>query len=347
MLTIDSLFTELSKAYKNNFPFVAFRKPHLNNVHAFFQKDALLHKVTTFKEQGFIFAPFDAHQSAYVLEVDLEISATYNFKEVRERNSFDETSTAQKKHVKLIEKTISFIKENKISKIVVARPKEVELKATFIEVFQQLLTKYPTAYVYVWFHPKVGMWLGATPETLLEIREDNFKTMSLAGTQKFKGSLDVNWGVKEIEEQQMVTDYVLSNLKEVTNTLENSDVKTVKAGSLLHLRTDIKGSLKENFSLEKLIKTLHPTPAVCGFPEALAKEFILKNEGFDRSFYTGYLGEFNRNNHSSLFVNLRCMELLNSKKVRLYVGGGVTVKSNAYDEWLETVAKTRTIESSL
>ncbi|WP_243739421.1 isochorismate synthase [Flavicella sediminum] len=347
MSTILSLFAKLTEAHTNKLPFVAFRKPNSINVEAFFQKDTLLHKVETFKEEGFVFAPFDANKTAYVLQVDTAISATYDFTIITDHSSTNESLAAEKAHIELVKDTISFLKENDISKIVVARPKEVSLNSNFIAVFQQLLTKYPTAYVYVWYHPKIGLWLGATPETLVEIKQGNFKTMSLAGTQKFEGSVDVQWGEKELEEQQMVTDYVLSNLKEVTNSLAHSTVKTVKAGSLLHLKTDITGELKKEFSLEKLIKTLHPTPAVCGFPKELAKDFILKNEGFDRSYYTGYLGAFNRNNCSSLFVNLRCMEVVNTQTVRLYVGGGITAKSDPRNEWLETVAKTRTIESSL
>ena len=38
-----------------------------------------------------------------------------------------------------------------------------------VEVYQNLLQNYNNAFVYVWFHPKVGLWLGATPETLLDI----------------------------------------------------------------------------------------------------------------------------------------------------------------------------------
>ena len=52
-----------------------------------------------------------------------------------------------------------------------------------LEVYNKLMNQYPNAYVYVWFHPKVGLWMGATPETLLKVSDNDFKTMALAGTR--------------------------------------------------------------------------------------------------------------------------------------------------------------------
>ncbi len=81
-----------------------------------------------------------------------------------------------------------------------------------------------------------------------------------------------------------------------------------------------------------LIKKLHPTPAVCGLPLESSKEFILKNENYKRTYYTGFLGELNltkeNKNTSELFVNLRCMEIKNSSAF-IFVGGGITKESNS------------------
>ncbi len=222
--------------------------------------------------------------------------------------------------------------------------------------------------MYCWYHPNVGLWLGATPETLLEVEQNRFSSMALAGTQEYLGTLNVVWDDKEKEEQQLVTDYVIDNLKSHLSNLECSEVKTVKAGQVLHLKTDISGLLKESSkNLQKLIFTMHPTPAICGLPKVDAMQFILDNEHYNREFYTGFLGELNKetkmqprsgrlntankangfNKRSShLFVNLRCMQLQESKAI-LYIGGGITKDSNPENEWLETVKKAETIKSVL
>ena len=67
--------------------------------------------------------------------------------------------------------------------------------------------------------------------------------MALAGTQPYKGILDVEWGEKEREEQQLVTDSILTHLQNKVLTIRVSKTQTHKAGNVLHLKTDISGIL--------------------------------------------------------------------------------------------------------
>lgn len=223
--------------------------------------------------------------------------------------------------------------------------------------------------VYLWFHPKTGYWLGATPETLLKVERNRFSTMALAGTQLYKGEIDVEWETKEVEEQLFVTDYILESLENIqgVENIQASRPYSAKAGNLLHICTDISGHLKNSENLKELIDALHPTPAVCGLPKEKALGFILENEDYNREFYSGYLGELNlktetrRNSNrrnqenqqfssislkTELFVNLRCMKL-KAGNARIFVGGGVTKDSNAADEWMETVNKSQTMKAVL
>jgi isochorismate synthase len=104
--------------------------------------------------------------------------------------------------------------------------------------------------------------------------------------------------------------------------------------------------------LEEIIKALHPTSAVCGLPKAAAKDFILQNEPYDRSYYSGFLGELNidlatfRTEQSDLFVNLRCMKI-NEKQVELFIGCGITKDSVPEAEFIETVNKSMTMRKVL
>jgi isochorismate synthase len=337
----------LVKAFHSKQPFVAYRKPHEKVTTAIFQKNAQLHCVQDYTEKGFVFAPFQKGET-YLTIPDEILRAEFTAQmELKDPNLFPENSAAKKQHMGLVSKTISYLKEREVSKIVIARKKRIEQEIAFEKVFENLLAIYETAFVYVWFHPKVGMWMGATPETLVSFTEKTFGTMSLAGTQQYLKSEVVNWGEKEKEEQQMVTDYMLSRLNPVCETLGFSDVETVRAGDLLHLKTTISGRLKQNYGLKEIVSILHPTPAVCGFPTEKAFEFIVENENFDRRFYTGFLGEMNLSETSSLYVNLRCLEVKNKQQLNVYVGGGITAKSAPQNEWAETVSKAKTMERCL
>lgn len=348
-----NIFSEIENAYKKKLPFVVYRKPNTTILKGWFQKNDVLYTSKKHTKSGFIFAPFDDKNSAILLPVDQsifkqeEIKLSSNL--IYKNNISLLNATLEETHISIVKKGVKAIENGLFKKVVLSRKEEVNLtEFNSIEVFKRLLINYPNAFTYIWFHPKIGMWLGATPETLVKINGNNFKTMSLAGTQVYKGTNNVSWQPKEIEEQQFVTNYITDKLSNVCKKLETSDVETVKAGNLLHLRTLISGEISTETST--LIKKLHPTPAVCGLPLETSKEFILKNENYNRSYYTGFLGELNlkedNKNTSELFVNLRCMEVKDNTAF-IFVGGGITKSSNPISEWKETVAKTKTMKKVL
>ena len=363
-------FDYISEHYTKDLPFVVYSLPNTFETKAVLQKDSALYKIEDYKETGFVFAPFDIRKDAILMP----------YSKSRILNTLDDVGVEEEvmlpfdvendevQHLHLVEKGIESISKGNLEKVVLSRKEILKLKSPLdpIKIFKTLLNNYNSAFVYCWYHPNVGMWLGATPETLLSIERNRFSTMALAGTQDYVGILDVNWNAKEIEEQKLVSEYVEKALEEHISNIEVSDVHTIKAGKLLHLRTDISGQLNDHEkSIQKLILKLHPTPAVCGLPKIDAMQFILDNENYNREFYSGFLGELNRETKiqprsgrrnientaysfnkrsTNLFVNLRCMQLQEDKAI-LYVGGGITKDSNAENEWLETVNKTKTIKS--
>lgn len=317
-------------------------------VSGYFQKDENLHITNDFKEEGFVFAPFNNAKDAILIpkeEAEFYTEVLHSTPMAFGERYFDEDKRVKGDHLQLIQKGINGIKEGLFKKVVLTRKEELQVDSfNLIDTFKRLLQTYNNAFVFLWYHPKVGLWMGATPETLISISKDTFETMSLAGTQEYKGSVQVKWKDKELYEQQLVTDYVLEKLKPICSSVTAAAVQTIRAGNLLHLKTEIKGVFKRN--ARELISVLHPTPAVCGYPKEASKDFILKNENYNRAFYTGFLGELNAP-HSELYVNLRCMQYDIDKKVTVYVGGGITAESNPEKEWKETVAKTKTIKKVL
>jgi isochorismate synthase len=168
--------------------------------------------------------------------------------------------------------------------------------------------------------------------------------MALAGTKKVIDDKLPDWTAKEVEEQRFVLDNIITVLQKITAVVKASKTYTHQSGSIAHLRTDITGVLKNRkATLEIISKRLHPTPAVCGTPQKTAREFVLANEGYEREYYTGYIGPVQKEGtDSQLFVNLRCIKISNAKAY-LYVGGGITEGSNAEEEWMETKNKLQTM----
>ena len=107
---------------------------------------------------------------------------------------------------------------------------------------------------------------------------------------------------------------------------EKMCIRDSYAGALSHLKTDFQFSLKDNKGLGDLLKVLHPTPAVCGLPKEEAYRFILQNEGYDRRYYSGFIGWLDPEGRTDIYVNLRCMHI-EDEQLTLYAGGGLLALS--------------------
>lgn len=244
-------------------------------------------------------------------------------------------------YIHLIKDTIEHIRKNQLGKIVISRPSCYEIKLNPLSVFKDLIQSYPSACIYLFTHPEVGTWLGATPETLIKKEGNTIKTMSLAGTQK-AGEED-KFSEKEKLEQQLVTDFILDTLNSIDgiSKVETEGPEIVGAANLLHLRTQFEAEINSDFNLDQLLEKLHPTPAVAGLPRAEALEFIKRMEQYQRGFYSGYFG-LSHGGDAHYFVNLRCMEVFPTFVV-LFAGGGITADSIAEAEWEETQNKMETL----
>ncbi len=369
---MESLNSFFKNVLKKDLPFVVYSKPGQHQAQAYCQQDKSLHFVDTFKEEGFVFAPFDTQKPPILFPKGSTKHYAYEYirdTEVHVPVSLD--SVGQKDtHIALVKKGVDAIANGEMEKVVLSRKQNIPLQNNDpYTAMMRLLSKYPLAFVYCWFHPEVGLWLGATPETLLHIKNGYLETMALAGTQAYTGKLDVDWGAKERKEQELVTQSIIENLEAlVQDSLVVDGPETAKAGSLLHLKTSIKARLDVNVtSIKSVLHALHPTPAICGLPRESATSFIAAHEGYDRAYYTGYLGELNhketlqrsRSNRNienkayqavktstRLFVNLRCMQWENNE-AHIYVGGGITQESIPEKEWEETQHKLETMYSIL
>ena len=353
---MTDLFLKVKIHQEQNLPFVLFCKPNSDRIIGMFQRNDHLYFLNSFDEKGFVFAPFDSPLLPILpvehsnVMVDKLLNTNYHLKS----SKFKSSSTYGKDYFEnLVEKAIDDIKSNKFTKVLLSRKEEIVLDNVGLEnVLNRIFSSCENAFRYVFFHPKIGIWIGATPEQFLKIKSNTISTVALAGTQLVKGNKNPIWQEKEQKEQQFVTDFIVESLDDFIKEITISTPYSIKAGNLWHIKTDISAKLKSKKMLKSVINALHPTPAVCGLPKEEAKRFILENEGYNREYYSGYLGELNidlatfKMQQSDLYVNLRCMKLINNK-AQLFVGCGILSDSNPESEYLETVNKTTTMRNIL
>jgi len=353
---MTDLFLKVKIQQEQQLPFVLFCKPNSDRMVGLFQKNDHLYFLENFQETGFVFAPFDGVAIPYIPQqysdvlVERVYDGNYHFQNGK---SDMPDENAKNAFETLVKKGVGAIDTKEFQKVVLSRKEVVNLTAFDVEtVFRKLTQQYPTAFQYCFFHPKIGMWMGATPEQFLKIKDKNIQTVALAGTQVAGNGEKIVWHEKEKTEQQLVTDFILEGLKDLVSELTFSSPYSVQAGNIWHIKTDILAKAKSKKVFSTIIDALHPTSAVCGLPKAAAKEFILENEGYNREYYSGFLGELNidlatfRTQQSDLFVNLRCMKIVGDT-AELFMGCGITKDSIPADEFMESVNKSMTMKKIL
>ena len=238
-------------------------------------------------------------------------------------------------------------------KIVLARCAEEELTESIppMELFYKACELYPRMFISLVCTEKGGCWLTATPEILLEGKDNDWRTIALAGTVRLEGEQlsgegeTVNWSTKNIQEQRYVATYIAERLEQFTSDFSEEGPSSVRAANLVHLRSDFTFSLPSNDRLGDLLQTLHPTPAVCGLPKREAFHFITHNEYSPRLYYSGFQGWLGEE-ETHLYVSLRCMRI-EDRHYYLYAGGGLLKDSTEEQEWQETEAKLETMRTLL
>ncbi|MFN3755303.1 chorismate-binding protein [Flavobacterium sp.] len=353
---MTDLFIKVKTHQEQQLPFVLYAKPNSDKMVGLFQKNDHLYFLEDFATKGFVFAPFDGDLMPYIPQKECDVYVEKIVQKdylITNNISPEIDQTAKIVFENLVKRGVEAIVKGAFEKVVLSRKEEVLLRQFDLEtVFKQLIAFYPTAFKYCFFHPKIGMWMGATPEQFLKINQKSLQTVALAGTQIGTKAENIIWHEKEINEQRLVTEFITTSLQNKVSELTVSSPYSVKAGNLWHIKTDISATIKSKKAKGEIVTALHPTSAVCGLPKESAKAFILKNESYDREYYSGFLGELNidfatfRTEQSDLFVNLRCMKIIGDT-AQIFMGCGITKDSVPADEFMETVNKSMTMRKVL
>jgi isochorismate synthase len=373
--TIVTRFTKaFNKAVTMNHAVACWAEPGSGHFNLLIDKNPHPHTQSvrwTDDTRGFLVHPFvnDAHDASILLKPDLLFHLEhfssedsnqlkdyqedhFPYSKLQELQAAEEREDETNYTVK-VEHLLEEIKTGSIKKIVLARHKDVmqnHLKDPVLLAIE-LRKLYPNAFISLIYHPQIGCWMGASPELLVAMdKEGIFSTIALAGTQtynKHKSLKEHHWTNKEIEEQAIVTRYIINCFKTIRlREYEEEGPKNYLAGNLVHLCTSFKVDTKAlhiaNLA-DQMLPLLHPTSATCGEPKVKALALIKQYEQAPRSLYTGFLGPVNLGHKSAVYVNLRCAQLY-ANGYRAFAGAGITADSIPAQEWIETEHKLQSIE---
>lgn len=230
-------------------------------------------------------------------------------------------------------------------KVVLSRHRTILTYKFPIRIAEEYFSLTDSTFRYLCYTPETGVWLGSTPELLLESGSEmgEVRTMALAGTRQADD--ETPWDDKNIYEQSIVTEFIAETLRG-----EGLDVRIDPLGecrflNIKHLCNII--SARGVGDVPALMAEMSPTPAVAGYPRDRALDEINTFETHRRYCYGGYVGVRTGGEYHA-YVNLRCCMMAPVAYAdkyfgwlcNLYSGGGIVAGSREEEEWNETQAKT-------
>ncbi|HEX6829388.1 MAG TPA: isochorismate synthase [Burkholderiales bacterium] len=210
-----------------------------------------------------------------------------------------------------------------------------------------LAERYPECVLFAHGGAEGGVWLGATPETLLRFHAGEVASDALAGTSErgHDSAEDQRIARALLEspklalEHRLVVEAIVEALRGLCRTVDAPARPRVMAlRDIQHLWTPVRGRAKPGVTLFDLLRRLHPTPAVGGTPAAAALEWLAAAGEARNGWYTGGIGWVDREGDGEFAVVLRCA-FLRGAHAELFAGAGIVKDSNPARELEETEMK--------
>ena len=247
-----------------------------------------------------------------------------------------------------IARALAAFSEGRLGKVVLARRAEL----VFAEgVDAALLGESLEAATPGCFHfyaaPEDGVaFVGASPERLFRREGRVVESEAVAGTRPRGASeaddAELRDELLNSEKDKAEHDHVRVGIGETLGPLCDeleieAGVSEMKLARRRHLVSRVRGTLREGVTDAEVLRALHPTPAVGGYPRAEALQEIRALEPFDRGWYAGPVGWIG-SGASEFAVGIRS-GLVRENRVALFSGAGIVAGSVPENEWAEIEQK--------
>ena len=239
-----------------------------------------------------------------------------------------------------VTRAVEHIRRGELVKVVLARRGSVvfDTAPSPAALLARLGARHPDCVRYAW-RRGTKTWLGATPETLVRVDGRKLSTQALAGTRPSALAAELLESVKDRHEHAIVVEAIRRAIAPHTRALPAPSEPVIRRlRGLAHLQTPIEALLREDVDFLRLVRALHPTPAVCGLPADRAAALLADLEHEPRGLYAGPFVRLSPRGDGHAVVALRGA-VLEGRSAVLPVGAGIVEGSDGDAELAETRVK--------
>ncbi len=261
-----------------------------------------------------------------------------------EELDFRAGSLTREQYRRAVARAVGLIADGEVEKIVLAR--DLEAVATHPIDLPAVLARLQYANPESWTFHVDGMF-GSSPELLAAVHGRSVYSRVLAGSAPVTGRPDADAAAasdlmgsgKDHAEHAYAARSVADRLASVAE-VRAGEPEVLRLPTIMHLSTEVTGTLTQDLSALDVAALVHPSAAVCGTPTERARDLIAELEGLDRGRYAGPVGWVDAEGNGQFAIALRSGQLAaDGCSVRLFAGGGIVDGSIPNEELAETAQK--------
>ena len=263
---------------------------------------------------------------------------------------------SKEQYCKMVDRVKKYIHEGDIFQAVISNRMEAEFKGSLLKTYRILRTANPSPYMFYINFGETEL-AGASPETLVSLKNGVLSTYPLAGTCK-RGATQAEddelteallKNEKELSEHDMLVDLGRNDLGKICKfgSVKVEEYRKIKKFShVCHIASKVTGEIKEEYGPLDAVAAVIPAGTLSGAPKKRACEIIDELEGTKRGAYGGAVGYIDFAGNMDMCIGIR-MAVAKGGKVFVQSGAGIVADSIPENEYNECKNKAMVIVEAL
>jgi anthranilate synthase component 1 len=256
----------------------------------------------------------------------------------------------------MVERAKHHIREGDIFQIVLSNRLSAPFEGSLLNAYRILRTINPSPYMFYFSGTDVEV-AGASPETLVKLKDGVLHTFPLAGTRP-RGKTEAEDQAleaellsdeKELAEHNMLVDLGRNDLGRISRfgTVEVEKLHSIERFShVMHIGSTVRGEINEDKDALDAIEAVLPAGTLSGAPKLRACQLIGELENNKRGIYGGAIGYIDFTGNMDTCIAIR---IAWKKNGRVFVrsGAGIVADSVPEKEYQECINKAKAVMNAL
>ncbi|SDB58228.1 anthranilate synthase component I [Butyrivibrio sp. INlla16] len=262
----------------------------------------------------------------------------------------------KEQYCEMVEKAKRHIFEGDIFQIVLSNRFSAQYEGSLFDTYRLLRTINPSPYMFYFSGTDVEV-AGASPETLVKLKDGILHTFPLAGTRPRGASVKEDKELeeelladeKELAEHNMLVDLGRNDLGKISKfgTVEVEKLHSIERYShVMHIGSTVRGEIRDDRDALDAISSVLPAGTLSGAPKIRACQIIGELENNKRGIYGGAIGYIDFTGNMDTCIAIRIAYKKNGK-VFVRSGAGIVADSVPEKEFEECMNKAKAVMKAL